>query len=68
MAELLALTRMSRRAGMPSVDLKALAESGRVPSLRAGDRLLFNPEAVTEALSRLAAESSARKEPRDANQ
>lgn len=56
MAELLTLTRMSRRASLPSACLKDLAETGGVPSLRVGNRFLFNPEAVIAALSRLAAE------------
>jgi hypothetical protein len=62
MAELLNLARMARRAGVTAQWLRDAADQGIVPSLRAGRRYVFNPEAVTAALSRLAAESSSSNE------
>jgi hypothetical protein len=38
------------RAGVPAAWLKAEAEAGRVPVLRAGRRLFFNPALLTQAL------------------
>lgn len=44
-----------RRFGLSKAWLKAEAEAGRIPSLRAGRRLLFDPEAVEAALLERAA-------------
>jgi len=44
------LHRLSQRLGLPSAWLKGEAEAGRVPCLRAGRRLLFNPKVVEETL------------------
>ncbi|KKM04693.1 hypothetical protein LCGC14_1761650 [marine sediment metagenome] len=49
MRELLSLSRMARRLGVTRCWLRNQADSGRVPCLRAGTRLLFNPVAVQEA-------------------
>lgn len=40
----------ARDLGVPRAWLKAEAKAGRVPSLKAGPRLLFNVEAVGRAL------------------
>ena len=47
---LLNLARMARRVGVTQAWLKAEAEAGRVPLLRAGTRYLFSEAAVREAL------------------
>jgi hypothetical protein len=44
------LRTVARQLGVPSAWLKAEAEAGRVPVLRAGRRFLFNPEAVQQIL------------------
>lgn len=54
MDEVLTLPRMARRLGVTARWLRAEAEAGRVPCLRAGTRFLFNPVAVQEALARRA--------------
>lgn len=41
---------MARRLRVPVAWLKAEADAGRVPSLRAGKAYLFSPEAVEKAL------------------
>ncbi len=46
---------MARVAGVPLGWLKAEAEAGRLPSLKAGRVFLFHPASVLEALSRRAA-------------
>ena len=51
------LQRLAQRLGLPAAWLKAEAEAGGIPSLRAGRRLLFNPEAVEHALIERANES-----------
>ncbi len=58
MAEVLSLCRMARRAGVTQQWLKAEAEAGRIPCLKAGKRFLFSPPAVLEALAVLAAKAS----------
>ena len=50
------LQRLAQRLGLPAAWLRAEAEAGRIPSLRAGRRLLFNPEAVEDALIERASE------------
>ncbi|MBN1514322.1 MAG: hypothetical protein JXB13_20065 [Phycisphaerae bacterium] len=44
------LARRLRRFGLPTAWLKAEAEAGRLPCLRAGQRMLFDSEAVEAAL------------------
>ena len=55
MADLLSLSRMARRLGVTQQWLRNRAKMHQVPSLRAGNRFLFNPEAVEEVLSAEAA-------------
>jgi hypothetical protein len=50
---------LARRLGLPAAWLKAEAKAGRIPSLRAGRRLLFNPEAVERVLLERAAKEVA---------
>lgn len=52
--EFISLSRLSNRLGLPEAYLKNLAASGTIPSLNINDRLRFNPEAVRQALDRLA--------------
>ena len=46
----LPLRQTAVRLGVPAAWLRAEANAGRVPCLRAGRRLLLNPEAVEAAL------------------
>lgn len=46
----ISLDDLSERLGLPAAWFKAEAEAGRIPSLHAGRRLVFNPEAVERAL------------------
>jgi hypothetical protein len=48
---------MARFLRVPVTWLRAEAEAGRVPCLRAGKVLLFNPSAVEQALAVRAAEN-----------
>jgi hypothetical protein len=57
--ELLPLRRMAARLGVPSAWLKEQAEAGNVPGLRAGNRWLFVPCAVTDAVKALAGDPMA---------
>ena len=59
MTELLSLARMARRLGVTQDWLRAEADAGRVPCLRAGKRHLFNAAAVQEALAVQAAKQDA---------
>jgi hypothetical protein len=59
MSELLSLARAARRLGVTARWLKAEANAGRVPCLRAGTRYLFDSVAVTQALSKRAARPNA---------
>jgi hypothetical protein len=54
--QILSLGRMARRLGVTQTWLRAEADADRVPSLRAGNRLLFAPEAVEAALAERARE------------
>lgn len=51
MNELTSLSRMARRLGVTRQWLRDQAEAGKIPCLDAGNRYLFNPEAVQEALA-----------------
>ena len=53
-AEFISLSRLSNRLGLPEAYLKNLAASGSIPSLNINGRLKFNPEAVQQALDKLA--------------
>ena len=55
--ELLDLGRVARRIGVTRQWLRAEADAGRIPCLRAGKRYLFNLAAVKDALAALAATS-----------
>ena len=46
---------LARRLHLPAAWLMAEAKAGRIPSLRAGRRTLFNPEAVERVLLERAA-------------
>ena len=59
MTELLPLHSAARRLGVTSKWLKREADEGRVPSLKADSRYLFDLDAVTSALSKRAAGESA---------
>jgi hypothetical protein len=51
---LLPLRRAARQVGVPAKWLREQAEAGKVPGLRAGNRWLFLPDAVTEAIEKMA--------------
>jgi hypothetical protein len=53
------LARMARRLGVTAAWLRAEADGGRVPCLRAGKRYVFSPAAVEQALARRAAQEVA---------
>ena len=55
--ELLSLSRMAARAKVPRKWLQEQAEAHKIPHLKAGTKLLFNPVAVLESLSVMAARS-----------
>lgn len=55
---LLPLRRAARRLGVPAKWLREQAEAGKVPGLRAGNRWLFLPDAVTEAIEEMAKASN----------
>jgi len=57
MSELLTLGRMARRLGVTQQWLRAQADAGRVPCLKAGNRYLFNVPATIEAVTELAAKT-----------
>ncbi len=57
--EVVSLPRMARRLQVTQVWLREKAESGLIPHLPAGRRLLFNPDAVQKALAQEAAKSPA---------
>ena len=63
MAELLSLARMARRLGVTQDWLRAEADAGNVPCLRAGKRLLFNAAATQESLAVQAAKQNAGQRP-----
>ena len=48
--QLVSVRGLANRLRLPVAWLKAEAEAGRIPSLRAGRRLLFNATAVERAL------------------
>lgn len=51
MPELLPLNRAARRLGVTARWLKAEADAGRIPHLRAESRYIFDMEAVARSLS-----------------
>jgi hypothetical protein len=56
------LTGLSARLQLPRPWLRAEALAGRIPCLKIGRKLLFNPDAVEKALAERAA--AGREEPR----
>jgi hypothetical protein len=58
-ANLLPIGPTARRLHVTVAWLRAEADAGRVPHLRAGDRYLFVPAAVEAALAKRAAETEA---------
>jgi len=63
MSELLSLPRAARRLGVTARWLRAEADAGRVPCLRADSRYVFDLAALTRAI----ADRAARPEQTDAN-
>ena len=60
---LTSLRHTASRLGVPATWLRAKAEAGRIPHLRAGNRLLFNLQVVEQLLAdRAAAAATAGKE------
>jgi hypothetical protein len=54
--KLLSLPRLAARLRLPREWIEKEAVAGRLPCLRIGKRLFFNPDAVERALAKLAAE------------
>ncbi|MHC4947206.1 MAG: hypothetical protein ACYTG1_02945 [Planctomycetota bacterium] len=52
MTSFINLQQLARRLGLPMAWLRAEAEAGRLPCLRAGRRLMFNITEVEDALAR----------------
>jgi len=50
---------MARLLHVPTKWLRAEAEAGRVPALRAGDRFVFRPDVVSPLVAERAAEGMA---------
>ena len=57
MNDLLSLTRLSRQLGVTQQWLRDQADASEIPHLKAGNRYLFNPLAVREALAAKAAQT-----------
>ncbi len=55
MPEVLNVYQLANRYRLPVAWVMAQVDAGTIPHLRVGQRLLFNPAAVAEALARLAA-------------
>ena len=55
---ILPLNQMARRLRVTAAWLRAEAEAGRVPCLRAGERFLFSPEAVERVVADRASKST----------
>ena len=55
MNDLLSLSRMARRLSVTQQWLLDQADAGKIPSLKAGNRYLFNPAAVEDVLAARAA-------------
>ena len=47
---------MARKTGVTTKWLRSEVEAGRLPCLKAGDRLLFSPDTVIDILSKRAAQ------------
>lgn len=57
MSQILSLGRMARQLGVTQQWLREQADHGNLPCLRAGNRYLFNPLAVTEAIAAIASKT-----------
>jgi len=55
MSDLLPLGRMARKLGVTQQWLRNEADTGKIPCLKAGERYLFNPQAVQKSLAAKAA-------------
>jgi excisionase family DNA binding protein len=51
----------ARMLGLPAPYIRKLAEHNKIPVLKINDRLRFNPDAVKEALDRLAEKGGKRR-------
>ena len=56
MPEVLNLHELAERVQLPAVWIKAQAKAGKLPHLRVGRNMRFNPLAVTAALAEMAAQ------------
>ncbi len=56
MVEVLTLYPLAERLRLSADWLREQADAGRLPHIRAGNRYVFNPAAVTAALAQLAAQ------------
>jgi len=54
---LVTLGHMARKLGVRTSWLRSEAEAGRIPHLRAGDRLLFVPDVIVSLLAERASQS-----------
>lgn len=61
------LSELSHATGLPASWLKREADAGRLPSLRAGRRRMFDIVAVRAALAEMAARSLANPEAKEAD-
>lgn len=59
MESLLTLPRLARHLGVTATWLRAEADAGRLPCLKAGRRYLFDPQAVEAVLLQRASKRSA---------
>lgn len=57
--QLVTVRGLAKQLGLPATWLKLEAEAGRIPSLKAGRRMLFNAQAVKRVLLTRAAVSTA---------
>jgi excisionase family DNA binding protein len=53
--DIVLLDELARRLRLPKSFLQRETRAGRIPSLRAGNRRVFNPDAVRQALAEQAA-------------
>lgn len=59
---LLLLGPTARRVGLPPAWVKAEAEAGRLPCLKIGKTLFFNPEAIAQLVAERAAQQTLQRE------
>jgi excisionase family DNA binding protein len=63
---LVTIHRLAYRLKLPAPWLRAQAEAGKIPCLKVGRRVLFNPAAVERALAEMAANSTLADGPQEA--